>query len=302
MMAGLTNDHPSGLVVRNFSKRYQCKEVAVVSQVVKSCSGRGRHWQIFFAVATGLALVALLASRRLQPPVGNLRSIALAEAPLSSWPMEISLGHVAPAERPTVGFLLSNRSPNPITISHVIPSCSCVTAICSRLKLTPGSQARLSVAFDASAYTDYQGPFSKFVSVFYRSGNASRQRVLRVAIRGDVVDVAPFCVYPSTVNLGRLRAGSVVEATVYVTGWISAVRSLPRMIPLRPGTTLNLKLAAGVKAGPDYDQKMVLRIKISANARPGRFTSHILFASKRYSPVVLTVVGGVVAAGRGYPP
>jgi hypothetical protein len=124
--------------------------------------------------------------------------------------------------------------------------------------------------------------------------------VLRVAIEGNVTDVAPFFIFPSTLDLGPVRAGSVAGAKVYATGWTSALKILPGPMVLSSAMRGIVAVRSAAKPGPDSDLAVALHIKIPTNAKLGRFASRVEFKFKGYSPVVLTVVGRVVPAGRTF--
>jgi hypothetical protein len=213
-----------------------------------------------------------------------------------------SFGDVTPAQMPTAVFTLRNASGESINIADLIPSCWCVSARCRTDALSPGGTARVLITFNATLYSDYQGPFSKYVSVLYRVGHDTRLRVLRIFIMGNITDDAPFFAYPSTVDIGNVRAGATIRSTVYLTGWSDALKTIPAAVVLLSGCKRDFMVGSDFKSAPNLDREMRVTVKIPATATPGRFRSRAVFIFKKFSPVVITVMGRIVPSATGHRP
>jgi len=259
--------------------------------------GRSLYRGGLAGVAIFLLAAAFLVSRSSSPAPGR---DGTGGGPMSAWPGVFDLGNIAPSQQPTVGFTLRNDSAKPITISQLIPSCACVAAKCTPRTLVPSGAAKLSLTLNASAYADYQGPFSKYVSIIYRIGEAHRMHVLRVAIEGNLVDAAPCFAYPSAVALGDVRRGRPTDVEVYLTGRAGVLRELPKSVLLAPGATRVIVLSGTPESGGNFDRRLGIRMEVPATARRGRFRSRVLLHFSDFSPVVITICGRVVPARTGH--
>ena len=266
--------------------------------LINGAPSRLRLWAGPMAGALCLAILALAISWRLAGSTRRAGEAATAEETLQAAPVVFNFRNVSPAQRPTATFTIRNHSGQNIKIIRVIPSCSCVSARCPTQSLGPGGITHVYATFDATLYSDYQGPFSKYVSVLYRLAAGTRTRVLQLLIEGKLVDAAPFFAYPSTVDLSPLRAGSAGHSTIYLRGWKSAVRHIPNTVTVSAGKTRAIAVQKGAAPGPDSDRTMQINVTIPSAAGPGRFQSRVVFPLVGFSPVVIAIRGKIVAAAR----
>lgn len=202
--------------------------------------------------------------------------------------------NVSPAQRPTAEFTIRNNFGQSVEILRVVPSCSCVSARCPVKALGAGETTHVYAAFDATLYSDYQGPFSKYISVLYRVSVGTKVRVLQLFIEGKLVDAASVFAYPPTVDLNPLRAGATARATIYLRGWKSAVDGLPSAISVVAGKTRVVAARERAVPEPDVDRRVVVQVTVPSAAVPGRFGARVVFPFTGFSPVVVMVKGRIV--------
>ncbi len=266
--------------------------------LINGAPSRLRLWAGPATAALCLAVVAFSISWRLAGRTRRVGESASAEKTLQAAPVIFNFRNVSPAQRPTAEFTIRNRSGQNIKIISIIPSCSCVSTRCSTQSLRPGGTTHVYATFDATLYSDYQGPFSKYVSLLYRVAAGTRTRVLQLLIEGKLVDAAPFFAYPTTVDLSPLRAGSAAHSTIYLRGWKSAAGHIPNTVTVSAGKTRAIAIQQDAAPGADTDRTMQINVTIPSAAGPGRFQSHVVFPLAGFSPVVITIRGKIVAAAR----
>jgi hypothetical protein len=130
--------------------------------------------------------------------------------------------------------------------------------------------------------------------VLYRVAASSRIHVLNLFIDGRLVDAVPFSVYPSTVDIGKAKAGTTVRSTIYLRGWGDALKAIPRAVVLRPGDKRDFVVGSDFKPAPNLDRKMRIAVKIPIKATPGKFRARAWFTCKGFAPVVITINGRIV--------
>lgn len=256
-----------------------------------------RWWQPGILVF-GIMLVAFLVSWRVSrrpPGRQNIAGTLQARRPVYGF------GDVTPAQMPTAIFRLCNRSGENVNIAGLVPSCWCLSARCPLQVLVPGEAVDVQVTFDASLYSDYQGPFSKYISVLYRTGADARLRVLRLFVKGNIADDAPLFAYPSTVDVGNVTAGAAVRSTVYLRGWGDVLKAIPPAVVLHPGSKRFVRVGPDLRPAPNLDREMIIIIKIPVSEAPGRFKSRAMFTFKGFSPVLITIKGTIGPENTAHP-
>lgn len=266
---------------------------------ITASPGRCRRWAVLVGAALCLAILAFLIAWRVAVSTRRTTNAARANETLRAAPVVFNFRNVSPAQRPIARFTVRNPSWHGVTIIRVVPSCSCISARCPVRALGAGKSTHVYATFDATLYSDYQGPFSKYVSVLYRSATGTSVRVLNLFIEGKLVDAAPLFAYPSTVDLNPLPAGSAARATIYLRGWKSAVGRLPSTILVLAGENRAIADRNRAVPGPQLDRRIAVQVTVPSAAAPGRFESRVLLPFPGFSPVMITIEGRIAASARG---
>ncbi len=243
------------------------------------------------ATALTLAAIAAYAGYRLGTP-----STARARAPstaslLRAGAMALNFGAFPFGQHPVVRFMLTNTAARPIQIMHLVPSCDCISAICERRKLAVGGESSIDVTY--RGFPGLDGPFSKTVSVIYRVGSG-QARSLPLAVYGDVTPNAPFVVYPTRIEIGRVGRGTSTKEMVYFRGRRNLLRSLPKSVTVVVGKTRRILLKTMGTSRAVCDRALAIKIAVPATASPGRFSTAIKITSPGFGPVVVRIEGRVV--------
>ncbi len=111
----------------------------------------------------------------------------------------------------THDFLLKNTGTDTLKILSVRTSCGCTATLLKSTTIAPGDSEVLHVSFNSTGYGG-----RSFVKVVSIRSNDPEQPEVRVLLRGEVKALPKprGYVYPSLLNLGQVKPGTVVLDTV----------------------------------------------------------------------------------------
>ncbi len=111
----------------------------------------------------------------------------------------------------THDFVLKNTGDDTLKVLSVRTSCGCTATMLKSTEIAPGESQPLHVSFNSTGYGGRR--FTKVVSVIT---NDPDQPEVRLLIRGEVKAMPKprGYVYPSLLNLGQVKPGTVREDTI----------------------------------------------------------------------------------------
>lgn len=211
-------------------------------------------------------------------------SVAPAEqlTELTVTPSKLSLGRRRLGETLKLTLEVSNTAKSECTISNIATSCGCTSVTENRFRLLPGERRMLPITI----YTTHRDP-GEFVTLITFHGELDARKIsLEVPIRGELYKHAPLCCEPTSIWLGLLSPGQLVEtqftlksestfepSTVRLDlpSWLSAIlsESTPRRAIFKvtgkvPFETGALRAAIGITAG-ELDAETELHGTVAAD-------------------------------------
>ena len=225
-------------------------------------SAQGLSLARLAVIAAIVAVAAFVVSWR----ISLLRNAASRQlnkvAPLELRPSVLDYGDIDPQQHPIATFTLANESRLPIEIASLIPSCGCISARCASHSIPVGGETTLQVKFEGYGSGEAVGPFGKYVSILYKLKKNGKLHSLRAMVHGNLVSGAPFSVYPTRLNLGRVKQGTKSIERIYLNGRHGLLESLPMSVSIGPGKTREISLSGSAKLLAPMDQALAVNVKI----------------------------------------
>ncbi len=179
----------------------------------------------------------------------------------------------------THDFVLKNTGTDTLEIRSVRTSCGCTATLLKDTRIAPGDSQMLHVSFNSAGYGGRR--FVKPVSIV---SNDPDQPEVRLLIRGEVREVPKprGYVYPSLLNLGTVKPGTVVLDTVLlisdgqlplvlesINGFkgVDVLGWAPDTLP--PGDTGRIYLK--ITVGPEKPYSGILMVKTNDGRLPHKF-------------------------------
>jgi len=148
------------------------------------------------AVAVIIVLASFLGAQTPPPggaaaPTGSPRI----QCPNPTW----NFGTASQQSSITHDFIVKNVGDGPLTITQVIPTCSCTASMPQKTRLEPGEETTISTTLSTQTF---QGPITKNITIV---SNDTKTPNVVLTIAGEVLP--PYLVRPREVVVGKLPKG-----------------------------------------------------------------------------------------------
>lgn len=207
---------------------------------------------------------------------GPVRARVVVEPPVQDF------GPVEQGTRVTRGFVLRNKSRQPVRIDRVVPSCACTVAAPEGQTIRRGGQTAVTVTLDT---TELVGRTTKSIGV--RTSDPQTPLVqlwLRGVVQADLM-VAPAAVY-----LGRVFRTEPVRRELVISPGRPGGTTFTASSVENESPALRTYLVPGTKPG---QQKVV--IELTGDAPSGRFNDEVTIrTTSPRQPVIKVPVFGQI--------